>query len=24
MLVWPLWGALKGWAKARENRGGVA
>jgi putative tricarboxylic transport membrane protein len=24
MLVWPLWGALKDWAKARENRGGVA
>jgi putative tricarboxylic transport membrane protein len=24
MLVWPLWGALKDWARARENRGGVA
>ncbi len=24
MLVWPLWGALKDWARARENRGGAA
>jgi putative tricarboxylic transport membrane protein len=24
MLVWPLWGALKDWARARENRGGTA
>jgi putative tricarboxylic transport membrane protein len=24
MLVWPLWGALKDLARARENRGGAA